>query len=360
MGNNSNLYSVIIGTGSYIPENIVAGEAFLQSTFYENGLKIDKPNQDIIDKFSEITEIIERRYINSELVSSNIASVAAKRAIDNANIDKETLDHIIFCHNFGDVRLGTNRMDILPALAAKVKQELGIVNPDCVAYDLIFGCPGWVQGSIQANYLIKSGDARRVLVIGAETLSRIIDPHDRDSMIFSDGAGATIYEARASEERVGIIAHKTQTHAVNYGNLLVMGKSYNPSETNGNAYLKMNGRKLYEFAVIHVPQVVKMAIDKAGVGIEDIKMVFIHQANGKMDSAIMKRLFKLYALDTVPENLVPMTISWLGNSSVATVPTLLDLVLHHKVEGFAIKEGEYAVFASVGAGMHINAFVYRF
>jgi 3-oxoacyl-[acyl-carrier-protein] synthase-3 len=360
MGNKSNLHSVIIGTGSYIPDNIVSGEAFLQSTFYENGLRLEKANQDIIDKFAEITEIKERRYIDEDLVSSNIATIAAQRAIDNAQIDKETLDHIIFCHNFGDVQLGSNRMDILPALAAKVKAELGILNPDCVSYDIIFGCPGWVQGSIQANYLIKSGDAKRVLVIGAEALSRIIDPHDRDSMIFSDGAGAVVYEARESESAIGIIAHKTQTHAVNYSALLVMGKSYNPSETNGNSYLKMNGRKLYEFAVIHVPQVVKAAIDKSGVGIENIKMVFIHQANGKMDSAIMKRLFKLYQLDTVPENLVPMTISWLGNSSVATIPTLLDLVLHNQVSGYAIKKGDYAVFASVGAGMHINAFVYRF
>ncbi len=75
-------------------------------------------------------------------------------------------------------------MDILPSLAAKVKQILNIQNPDCVGYDLIFGCPGWVQGAIQANYLIKSGDARKVMVIGAETLSRITDVHDRDSMIF--------------------------------------------------------------------------------------------------------------------------------------------------------------------------------
>jgi 3-oxoacyl-[acyl-carrier-protein] synthase-3 len=142
--------------------------------------------------------------------------------------------------------------------------------------------------------------------------------------------------------------------------LLVMGKSNNPEHNRENSYLKMNGRKLYEFAVINVPQVVKKAIDKAGLDIKDIKIVFIHQANGKMDQAIMKRLFKLYDLDVIPEKLVPMTISWLGNSSVATIPTLLDLVLKGQVEGYQVKKGEYAVFASVGAGMHINAFVYKF
>jgi 3-oxoacyl-[acyl-carrier-protein] synthase-3 len=358
--NNKQLFSVIAGTGCYIPENIISGESFLSSIFYENGAIIEKNITEIISKFSEITEIMERRYIDDNMLNSNIAAIAAQRAIDDAGIDKETIDHIIFCHNFGDIEKGSNRMDMLPALAVKVKKQLDINNPDCVAYDLIFGCPGWVQGSIQANYLIQSGDAKTVLVIGAETLSRIIDPHDRDSMIFSDGAGAVIFQAQETEEPQGIIAHKTSTYAGNWANLLVMGPSGNPTVTDGNLYLKMNGRKLYEFAVVNVPQVVKLAIDKAGISITDVKTVFIHQANGKMDNAIMKRLFKLYDLDTVPENLVPMTISWLGNSSVATIPTLLDLVRKGQVEGYEIKKGEYAVFTSVGAGMHINAFVYKF
>lgn len=360
MSNNKHLYSVIAGTGSYIPEKVISGESFLTSVFYENGAVIEKNITEIISKFSDITEIIERRYVDDHLLNSNIGAIAAEKALADGGIDKETIDHIIFCHNFGDIQHGSNRMDMLPSLAAKVKQQLEINNPDCVAYDIIFGCPGWVQGSIQANYLIKSGDAKRVLVIGAETLSRIIDPHDRDSMIFSDGAGAVIFEASETEEPTGVIAHKTQTYAGNFSSLLVMGESYNPDHQQGNTYLKMNGRKLYEFAVLNVPQLIKTAIDKAGLTIQDIKIVFIHQANGKLDNAIMKRLFKLYNLDTVPENLVPMTISWLGNSSVATIPTLLDLVRKEQVEGYKINAGEYALFASVGAGMHINAIVYKF
>lgn len=352
--------TVITGTGSYIPKNIISGDEFLNSTFFENGNVLEKENAEIIHKFSEITEIVERRYACPDQLSNHIGAKAAEKAIENAGIDKETLDYIIFCHNFGDIPLGSNRTDILPSLASKVKQQLGIQNPDCVAYDIIFGCPGWVQGAIQADYYIKSGDAKRVMVIGAETLSRIIDPHDRDSMIFSDGAGAVIFEAEETTEKRGILAHKTETHAVNYGNLLTMGKGSNPDETSGNFYLKMNGRKLYEFAVIQVPQVIKKAIDKAGISVDDVNIVFVHQANGKMDAAIMKRLFKLYGKDTVPENLVPMTISWLGNSSVATVPTLLDLVLKGEVKGYNVKAGDVAVFASVGAGMHINAFIHRF
>jgi len=360
MSNKTNLYSVITGTGSYIPENIISGDSFLNSVFYDNGTLIDKDINEIIKKFSEITEINERRYVDDNILNSDIAAIAAQNAIADAGVDKEQIDHIILCHNFGDITHGSNRTTMIPALAAKVKAILGIDNPDCVAYDVIFGCPGWVQGVIQADYLLKSGDAKCVMVIGSETLSRIIDPHDRDSMIFSDGAAAVIFEAKESQDTVGIIAHKSQTFATPYGNLLSMGKSYNPNELSGNSYLKMNGRKLYEFAVINVPQVVKKAIDKSGIAIRDIKTVFIHQANGKMDHAIMKRLFKLYDLDRVPENLVPMTISWLGNSSVATIPTLIDLVRKNKVEGYQVVKGEYAVFASVGAGMHINAVVYRF
>ena len=320
------IQSVITGTGSYIPENIIAGKHFLEHTFFDGGVKIDKDNEEIVQKFADITEINERRYIDDQQLNHDIGAIAAQRAIEDAGIDKETLDYILFCHNFGDVKLGSNRVDMLPALAAKVKVQLGITNPDCVAFDIIFGCPGWVQGMIQADYLIKSGDAKKVLVIGAETLSRIVDHHDRDSMIFADGAGATILEAVEGEEKTGILAHKAQTHA-SHADMLIMGASNNPAEDNGNAYIKMKGRKLYEFAVVTVPQLVKQAIDKSGLDVKQIKMVFIHQANGKMDHAIMKRLFKLYGEDSVPEKLVPMTISWLGNSSVATVPTLIDLVL---------------------------------
>jgi 3-oxoacyl-[acyl-carrier-protein] synthase-3 len=351
--------SVITGTGCYIPEKIISGKHFLDRVFYDGGVKIEKENEEIIQKFSDITEINERRYINDAQLNHDIGYIAAERAIADAGVDKEALDYILFCHNFGDVKPESNRIDMLPALAAKVKLLLGIQNPDCVAFDIIFGCPGWVQGMIQADYLIRSGDAKKVLVIGSDTLSRIVDPHDRDSMIFADGAGATVLEALETDEEVGILAHKAQTYA-SHAEMLTMGQSSNPQDSSGNAYIKMKGRKLYEFAVITVPQLVKQAIDKSGVNIKQIKMVFIHQANGKMDHAIMKRLFKLYGEENIPEKLVPMTISWLGNSSVATVPTLIDLVLNKKVAGYAIEKGDYAVFASVGAGMHINAIVYRF
>ena len=196
------IYSTITGTGNYIPERRIKNSDFLNHEFYEsNGNPVARDNNYIIEKFEEITTIAERRYVSDDLVASDIAYFAAKEAIEDAGIDAETLDYIIVAHNFGDVKHGSNRSDMVPALAARVKYKLKIENPECVAYDLPFGCPGWLQGMIQADYFIKSGDAKKILVIGTETISRIIDAHDRDSMIYADGAGATIVEAFESESR---------------------------------------------------------------------------------------------------------------------------------------------------------------
>lgn len=349
----------IIGTGSYIPEIKVSNDSFMNTNFFEkDGTRLYKSNKNIIEKFEEITGIKERRYARSEQTASDLALIAAQNAIENARIDKETLDYIIVAHNFGDVADGSNRVNIVPTLASRVKALLKISNPDCIAYDLPFGCPGWVEGIIHANYFIRSGDATRCLVIGTETLSRVIDPHDRDSMIYSDGSGAVVLER--SEGAEGILAHKTQTHAVDHALLLTMDKSY--STHNGFAhemFIKMNGRKVYEFALSYVPVVLKTALAKANTTIDEITKILIHQANDKMDSAILERFFKLCGKDSVPAGIMPMTIGWLGNSSVATVPTLLDLILRNKMEGHSINQGDKIVMASVGAGMNINAVVYQ-
>ncbi|WP_273004876.1 3-oxoacyl-ACP synthase III family protein, partial [Leeuwenhoekiella blandensis] len=137
--------------------------------------------------------------------------------------------------------------------------------------------------------------------------------------------------------------------------------SYNITEENKkDLYLKMNGRRLYQYALETVPLSIKACIDKAGVDISDVKKILIHQANGKMDDAIVDRLYKLYGYEEAPDDVMPMIISWLGNSSVATVPTLLDLILKNKVADHKIEEGDLVIFASVGAGMNINAAVYQF
>ncbi|MEN8225714.1 MAG: ketoacyl-ACP synthase III [Bacteroidota bacterium] len=358
---NSNIYSVITGTGSYIPPKHIRNEDFLTNEFYDtDGSKLDKTNQEIIDKFLEITTIRERRYVPDNLTTSDIAYYAAVNAIASANINKEDLDYIIVAHNFGDVQADNKQLDIVPSLAARVKYKLKIENPNAIAYDLPFGCPGWLQGIIQADYFIKSGDVKKILVIGADILSRISDPHDRDSMLYADGAGAVILEARKSDDPIGILAHKTRSDTILHSQMLFMGNSYKPDRKEKDDYfLKMNGRKLYQYALEKVPEAIKASLEKSGIHLSKINKVLIHQANGKMDDAILKRLYSLYNIVDLPENIMPMTIDWLGNSSVATIPTLLDLILQGKLKPHSINKGNILIFASVGAGMNINALIYR-
>ncbi len=355
------LYSVFTGTGSYVPSKRIVNDYFHDYEFYDStGEKLSTPNEEITHKFEEITTIAERRYAEDNEVTSDLALVAAERAIEAAGIDKEELDYIIFAHNFGETRSDNIQVDVLPTLAARLKQKLGIANPSAVAYDVLYGCPGWVQAVIQADYYIRSGDAKKVLVVGGDVLSRVSDPHDRDSMIYADGAGAAIMEGVESEVPVGILGHNSRSDALEYVNMLRMGYSYNPklAETK-NFYLKMNGRRLYQYALEYVPQAIKAGLDKLNLHVNDVHKVLIHQANGKMDDAILKRLFKLYGMKEVKETIMPMTISWLGNSSVATVPTLLDIITRNEMEGHSISSGDNVVLASVGAGMSINSIIYR-
>jgi 3-oxoacyl-[acyl-carrier-protein] synthase-3 len=351
--------SKIIGTGSFIPGIKVKNAAFLASHFLnDDGSDFPSENEVIIDKFKKITGISERRYAKAEYKTSDIAFFAAQKAIEDANIDPEELDYIILAHNFGDINQGTIQGDMLPSLATRVKYRLGISNPNCVAYDILFGCPGWVEGVIQAQAFIKAGIAKKCLVVGAETLSRVVDKYDRDAMIYSDGAGACIV-AETADQEAGILSHASQTFAKEEAYFLYFGKSFNKSEEEKVRYIKMYGRKIYEFAITNVPAAMKTALDKSGIAIESVKKIFIHQANEKMDEAIVKRFYRLFKTP-VPEGVMPMSIHKLGNSSVATVPTLLDLVLKGNVENQEVKKGEVAIFASVGAGMNINAIVYRF
>ncbi|MDA3952506.1 MAG: ketoacyl-ACP synthase III [Bacteroidales bacterium] len=358
---SNSIYSIITGTGSYIPTKRIKNEDFLNHEFLESdGSKIEKSNQEIIEKFLEITTIAERRYVTDDLSNSDIAYFAALEAIKSANIDKEELDYIIVAHNFGELKNGNKQVDIVPSVASRLKFKLGIKNPTTVAYDIPFGCPGWLQGIIQADYFIKSGDAKKILVIGADILSRICDPHDRDSMLYADGAGATVLEGKESNTPIGILAHRTRSDTLLYSDNLTMGKSYNKDIENKNdLFIKMNGRKLYQYALETVPQAIQSCLEKSNTPLSEIKKILIHQANGKMDEAILKRLYRLYDIVEMPEGIMPMTIDWLGNSSVATVPTLLDLILKGKMESHEINKGDTIVLSSVGAGMNINAVTYK-
>ena len=356
-----NIRSVIVGTGRYMPERVVANAEFLHNQFY---MDYEKPidladNGQTVEKFEAIADIVERRYVGEDLVTSDIAGFAARDALESSGIDGESLDYLIVAHNFGDVRDGTSGPDFVPSLAARVKQTLDIANPRCVAYDLPFGCAGWLQGIIQSDYFLRSGDAKRALVIGAETLSRVSDPCDRDSMLYSDGAGCAILEARTGDDSAGILAHATRSDAQKHASLMWMGASYNPDHGNGDLFLKMRGRRLYEYAVTTVPGLVHENLGKAGLTLDDVDKILVHQANAKMNGTILDRLFHLEGRQEVTPGIAPMTISHLGNSSVATLPTMLDLILDGELDGHSIESGDVLVFAAVGAGMNCNSMIYR-
>lgn len=352
--------TIIVGTGSYVPPNIIPNSDFLDHKFYDvNGNILPQSNEDIIQKFQDITGINARRYASANFVASDLGFFAANEALEASGIDSETIDYIIVAHNFGDVKFDNKKSDFVPSLAARIKYKLGIRNPRCIAQDLPFGCPGWLQGVIMADYIIRSGDAKRIMVIGTETLSRVCDPHDRDSMIYADGAGAIILEALESQASVGILSHVVRSDTIEHFDLLWMGRSCDPDYFGDDLFLKMRGSDLYAYALDNVPMVVKEALDKARLTLSDVKKLIIHQANEKMDNKILQRICKLYGIKEIPWHIMPMTIHEYGNSSVATVPTLLDLVMKRQLEEHVLNSGDIIVFASVGAGMNINAVVYR-
>ena len=354
------LRTVITGTGSYIPPHIKTNKDFAQQEFYaEDHERIATPANEIVEKFKDITGIEERRYVGNEFTASDMGIIAAKHAIEDAKVDPETIDQIIVAHNFGNVLKHTIQTDVLPALASRIKQGLGIQNPNCVAYDILFGCPGWIQGLIQAEAYIKSGQAKKCLVIGTETLSRVIDEYDRDSMIFSDGAGATVVEGIDDEHTNGLMSLSVQSHCSEETYYLYMGKSNLPNSDPAVRYMKMKGRKVYEYAIKNVPLAMKSCLDKCGVHVTEVKKFFLHQANEKMDEGFIKALFKLYGIREIPSHIMPMSIHKLGNSSVATIPTLYDLVKIRVLDNHTMEKGDIVMFASVGAGMNINAVCYR-
>jgi 3-oxoacyl-[acyl-carrier-protein] synthase-3 len=353
--------TIITGTGAYIPTLKVTNLEFSKHKFYaEDQQAIETDPQEVVQKFKEITGIAERRYADADLNSSDIATIAAREAIADSGVDPETIDQLIVAHNFGNVIKNTIQTDAVPSLATRVKHNLGIKNPNCIGYDILFGCPGWVQGMIHADAFFKAGIAKKALVIGTETLSRVLDNYDRDSMIFADGAGACVAEStEGNEESSGILASSAVTYSADEAYYIFLGKSNFPGSDTRVRYIKMHGRKVYEFAMKKVAMAMKDCLDKANVPIQKLKKIFLHQANEKMDEGIIRNLYKSFNIREAPKDVMPMSIQWLGNSSVATVPTLYDLVRKNKMPEHSVSPGDIILFASVGAGMNINAVAYR-
>lgn len=352
--------TIINGTGTVLPERRIKNEAFLSNVFMdENGIPIPKPTEEIIAKLEQITGIKERGYIPEKGDSVPLMVDASNIALADWGKDRNLIDGIIVAHNAGNMLEGRNGFHTVPNMAALLKNKLEIVNHECFAYDLLFGCPGWLQGIIQAHQAIKSGDAKNVLVVGIEVASRLLDPHDLDSMILADGCGAAVI-TNDGDVNQGIISYATFSHAQEDLACIYLGPSYN-KDIKAPTLFKMNGKDVYKYATVWVPKVIKTALDKAGLTASDVDMFLFHQANGKMLHAFANNLAQMYDMEGLTfDGKIPVIIDFTGNTSVATIPTMLDLILKNKLKNYTIKKGQTVVFASVGAGMHCNAIVYKF
>lgn len=349
----------ISGSGSVLPKNIIKNDYFLQYDFYTNtGEKNPKDPHAIIQKLEEISGIKERRFIGEDEESIELLEEAARKAVADAGLQPNDLDGIIIAHNTANVRANLGDcFHPVPNVAALLKNVLEISNKHCPSYDILFGCPGWVEGFIQAHRMIQLGEAKHVLVAGVEVASRFLDPHDVNSMLMADGCGAAVISADTNTQ--GVLSHATFSHAQEDLDSIILSSSFNKAQE-GNLFFKMQGQKVYKYATSQLPLVIKKALDKIDMTPEEVDYFFFHQANAKMLRAIAANLMREYKIDSNDyEHKIPSSISFLGNTSVATIPTLFDLVKKNEIDGFPLEKGQTYVFASVGAGMHCNAIVYR-
>lgn len=353
--------SVIIGSGSYIPELVIKKDFFGNHIFFDdNKQQIKISTKKIVDKFIEITEIKERRYLSNQLMNSDMAKIAGEKALIASGIDKEMLDYLIVAHNYSEVSYKSKQIELIPSFSIRVKNKLNIKSNRCKAYDMIYGCAGWVESLILASQFIRSNIAKYILIIGSDNLSRCLDPYDRNSMIFADGAGAVVLEAKENDNLMGVINHISICDSNQEINFISNSySSLNPNYLNSNINIKIKGKKVYEYVLQKVPVAMKLVLDNSGFHLKDINMVLLHQANAKMDKAIIKRLFNLYNLQNIPDNFSPMTVQYLGNTSVASIPTMYDLISKGYMKGYEFKSGNIILLVSVGSGMIINVVLYK-
>ena len=286
--------SRIVGTGSYVPEQIVTNDDLA---------KIVETNDEWI---RTRTGIRQRRIATSE-GTADLAAKAAERAIEQAGIKPEEIDLII---------LATSSQDYcFPSGACEVQGRVGAVNAVC--YDLSAACTGFVFALNTAQAFIQSGVYRTALVVGSEVLSKLIDWKDRSTcVLFGDGAGAVVVRA----DETGILGFQMHSDGTK-GNVLTCG-----ARSNGNflmnqkpelSYMTMDGQEVFKFAVKRVPEVISQLLEKTGTPIEEIRYFVLHQANYRIIESVAKRL-------KVGMEKFPANMEYYGNTSGASIPLLLD------------------------------------
>ena len=307
----------IIGIGSYVPDTVVTNQDLMKFLDTDDAW------------IRERTGICERR-VSKDMGTCGLAIEAAKRAIDDAGIDPKEIDLIVLATSSGD--------RAFPAAAMDVQAAIGAVN--AVGFDITAACSGFIFGLHIAHSFFAAGIYKTALIIGAETLSKVVDWTDRGTCIlFGDGAGAAV--VRASETGIirtlmgsdGTKGWTLECQARNLGNCV---NGIKPEL----GFMKMDGKEVFKFAVRKVPEIVAQILEDAQMDPEEIKYFVLHQANFRILEAASRRL-------KVPMDRIPVNIYRYGNTSAASVPILLDEL---KRDG-KLERGDKLVLAGFGAGM---------
>lgn len=317
-------YSKIIATGSYLPAKVLTNNDLSKM--------VDTNDEWIVER----TGIKERRIVNENENTSDMAYQAALNAIQMAEIDPATIDFILVATATPD--------SVFPSTACILQHKLGIKGGG--AYDMQAACSGFIYALATADSYIKAGLAKRILVVGADSLSRIVDYADRGTCIlFGDGAGAVILEA---SDEVGILGAELKADG-SYGPILTSsGHLYN-GQIKGSPYIYMDGQAVFKFAVKSLTAIAKDLLAKVGMASSEINWMIPHQANLRIIEATAKML-------GTPMDRVVVTVDKHGNTSAASIPLALDVA----VRDGRIKRGDNLLFEGIGAGFTWGAVIARF
>jgi 3-oxoacyl-[acyl-carrier-protein] synthase-3 len=320
------LRAVIVGTGSALPKRAVSNEELSRT--------VDTSDEWIVER----TGIRQRFMAGEGETTATLAIEAARNALDAAGVDGATLDMIV---------VGTCTPDYtFPAVATQVQEALGCTGN--VAFDVGAVCSGFVYGLAVGDSLMRTGMAQTALVIGAETMTRVVDWEDRTScVLFGDGAGAVVLKAQdVAEDGPGILASKLHAD----GSLREMLHSGGGPSTTGTAgAVRMQGREVFRHAVVNLSSVLNEVLDEGGYSASDINWVVPHQANRRILDATAKKLGLL------PEKVI-VTVDQHANTSAASVPLALDTA----VRDGRIRKGDLLLFEAMGAGFTWGANLVRF
>ncbi|NJW53441.1 3-oxoacyl-ACP synthase III family protein [Salinimicrobium oceani] len=315
----------IIGTGSYVPEKIYTNE-YLETLVPTSSKWIE-----------ETLGIKERRIAHNKEVTSDLAYEAGKRAIENAGLDKDHIDLIIVATSTPD--------RLAPSTACIVQDKLQAYN--AVAFDLAAVCSGFLFGMSVASQYVASGVYDNVLVIGADTFSKIVDWKRRDAVFFGDGAGAAVISH--SNVNGGFLASRLYSDGRGKEHFTIPGggsefPASNETIKEGLHYFRMNGKEVYNTGTVVLPKAINQVLEDTGLSIEDIDLMIPHQPS-------IKILEKTAEVIGLPFEKVMTNMDRYANTSGGTIPILLDEVNR----AGKIKEGDLILFAAVGSGWTYGA-----